>query len=210
VREEVERSRAAAPFAIDLRYVPLAEDANLHADYDKTIALLGAWPGPLSLFLRTPQGQALGSGEKAALSRALGVLGTAYLKKQQVEWADEVLRLGVQWGQDTAATGELFVLLAQTRVKNEGYGEAIGLLQRALEVGASQATVMPLLARCFAKRRRYVAAAVCLERALSAGVEAEALAETQAEVDRAIGDAYRRFREQIPLPATPEPDRALK
>jgi tetratricopeptide (TPR) repeat protein len=199
VREEVERVRSAAPFSIDLRHVTMAETANLKEDYDRTIALLGAWPGPLSLFLRTPQGQALGIKEKAALSKALGILGTAYIEKEQIEWAEEVLRLGVQWGQDTEETGNLYVLLAKARLKSERWGEAIGLLRRALLVGAKQQTVLPLLARCFTKRKRYVAAAVCLDQALAAGVDAESQAETRAEIDREIGEAYRKFRELVPL-----------
>jgi tetratricopeptide (TPR) repeat protein len=197
VREEVEKVRSTAPFSIDLRHVSMAEAANLKADYDRTIALLGAWPGPLSLFLRTPQGQALGPKEKAALSRALGILGTAYIEKEQIEWAEEVLRLGVQWGQDTPETGNLYVLLAKARLKSERWGESIGLLRRALLVGAKPANVLPLLARCYAKRKRYVAAAVCLDKAVAAGADAQSQAETRAEVEREIGEAYRRFRELV-------------
>ncbi len=198
VREEVERARSSAPFSIDLRHVTMAEAANQKEDYDRTIALLGAWPGPLSLFLRTPQGQALGAKEKAALSKALGILGTAYIEKEQIEWAEEVLRLGVQWGQDTEETGNLYVLLAKARLKSERWGESIGLLRRALLVGAKPVTVLPTLAFCYAKRRRFVAAAVCLDDAIAAGADEEAQAETRAEIEKQIGPAYRKFRELVP------------
>jgi hypothetical protein len=199
VRQEISRARSVTPFAIDFRHVPLAEAANRENDYDKTIALLGAWPGPLSLFLRTPQGQALGLSEKATLSRALGILGTAYLEKQQLEWAEEVLRLGVQWGQDTRATAALLVLLADARMSTERYAEAIGLLRRALVVGARKVEVLPKLARCFAKRKRYVAAAICLDEALQSGSDARTMEDTRSEVAGALGGAYERFRERVPL-----------
>ena len=199
VREEVERVRSSAPFSIDLRHVSMAEAANQKEDYDRTIALLGAWPGPLSLFLRTPQGQALGTKEKAALSKALGILGTAYIEKEQIEWAEEVLRLGVQWGQEAEDTGNLYVLLAKVRLKSDRWGESIGLLRRALFVGAKPVAVLPMLAFCYAKRRRFVAAAVCLDDAIAAGADGEAQAETRAQIEKEIGPAYRKFRELVPL-----------
>ncbi|HEY2733515.1 MAG TPA: hypothetical protein VGI70_06000, partial [Polyangiales bacterium] len=65
VRAEVARARPAAPFSIDFKRIPLAEEANKRGDFDETVSLLGAWPGPLSMFLRTPQGQALGKPERS-------------------------------------------------------------------------------------------------------------------------------------------------
>src|SRR5262249_43231285 len=47
VRAEVARARPAAPFSIDFKRIPLAEQANKRGDYDETVNLLGAWPGPL-------------------------------------------------------------------------------------------------------------------------------------------------------------------
>ncbi len=193
VRSEVARARAAAPFSIDLGQVSVAAAANRERDFDKTIGLLGCWPGPLSVFLRTPQGQALGDQEKATLSRALGILGAAYAGKQQLEWAEEVLRLGVQWGQDTAATADLYVLLGELRMISGSPGEAIGLYQRAVAVGASAATVLPKLGECFADRQRHVAAIACLEQALAAGASPESVARLRSRIERALGDAFSSF-----------------
>jgi hypothetical protein len=100
--------RGTAPFSIDFGKVPLAEAANRDGNHDRTISLLGSWPGPLSMFMRTPRGQALGPRERATLTRALELLGVAYIGKGQVDWAEDVLRLGIQLGQETDASGSLF------------------------------------------------------------------------------------------------------
>lgn len=199
VRSELSRSHSDGAFSIDFKNIPEAEAANVAGDYERTIELLGSWPGPLSMFLRTQEGQMLGELEKATLAHALGILGKAYLETQQIEWAEDVLRLGVQWGQDSDRLGNLFLLLAEARLSDGRYGEAIGLLRRALVVGASKSVVLPQLARCYAKRKRYVAAAVCIDEAISNNVDPELLEETRGEVNQVLGEAYKRFREKVPL-----------
>ena len=199
VRSEVERSRPTAPFSIDFKKVPQAEQANQRGDFDETVSLLGAWPGPLSMFLRTPQGQALGPAERGKLVRALGALGDAYLNKGQVDWAEDVVRLGIQFGQELPEAGALFGLLGRTRVASERHGEAIGLLRRALSLGAEPASVLPELARCFVERGRCVAALGCLAEAKEAGVEASQLEELEARIVEALGEPaskYLRWRSE--------------
>jgi hypothetical protein len=193
IRSEIAKARPSQPFSIDFKKVPVAEAANVRGDYDETIAVLGAWPGPLSMFLRTPQGQGLGSAERAKLVRALCALGEAYLRKRQVEWAEDVLRLGIQFGQELPAAAPLFGLLGQARVETARYGEAIGLLRRALALGADKSELLPGLARCFVERKRYVAAMACIDDAIAAGVEPEALGELLARVQQALGPAYGRY-----------------
>lgn len=200
VRSEVARARPPAPFSIDFKRIPQAEEANQRGDYSETISLLGAWPGPLSMFLRTPQGQALGRNERAKLVKALGLLGDAYLNKQQSDWAEDVLRLGIQFGQELDASGPLFGLLGRVRVTNERYGEAIGLLRRALALGGDRAPLLVDLAQCFTARHRYVAALACLDDAVAAGAEGEHMRGLRAEVEKALGPAYGRYREALGKP----------
>lgn len=200
VRSEVARARPAAPFSIDFKKIPLAEEANKRADYEETITLLGAWPGPLSMFLRTPQGQALGASERSKLVKALGLLGEAYLKRQQADWAEDVLRLGIQFGQELAAAGPLFGLLGQARVQTERHGEAIGLLRRALSLGGDRAMLLVELAKCFAVRERNVAALACLQDAQAAGAPASAVQELRKQVEAALGPAYQRYKAVLQNP----------
>jgi tetratricopeptide (TPR) repeat protein len=194
IRAELTRARPSQPFSIDFKKVPAAEAANARGDYDETIALLGAWPGPLSMFLRTPQGQMLGSSERAKLVRALRALGEAYLRKRQSEWAEDVLRLGIQFGQELNASASLFGLLGTARVETERYGEAIGLLRRALALGASKRELLPELARCFVERQRFVAALACIEDAIADGADPKALEPLRSRVQEALGDAYARYQ----------------
>lgn len=200
VRSEVTRARPPAPFSIDFKKIPLADEANQRGDYNETIALLGAWPGPLSMFLRTPQGQALGRNERAKLVKALGLLGDAYLHKQQGEWAEDVLRLGIQFGQELEASGPLFGLLGRVRVASERYGEAIGLLRRALSLGGERAPLLVDLAECFHARERHVAALACLDDALAAGAQGERVKGLRLVVEKALGAAYEGYRRALAKP----------
>ena len=195
VRAEVARARPAAPFSIDFKRIPLAEQANKRGDYDETVSLLGAWPGPLSMFLRTPQGQGLGRGERSRLVKALGLLGQAYMFKQQSEWAEDVLRLGIQFGQELEAAGPLFGWLGRARVDTGRYGEAIGLLRRALALGGDKASLNLDLGRCFYERKRFVAALACLDAAQAAGDASDALAQLRESVHVALGDAGKPYLE---------------
>ncbi|MEM9189134.1 MAG: hypothetical protein AAGF12_08150 [Myxococcota bacterium] len=211
IRQELNESKPASPFSIDLSAVTDAEQAMADDDYDKTIELLGAWPGPLSLLLRTTEGQQLTREVKATLARALGILGTAYVRSDRFDWADEVMRLGIQWGQDGPAAGELFERMGEACVVRERHGEAIGLLRRALALGARKLTVLPLLAECYSARERHVAAVVCVEEARALGSESaklDAIAKASKEV---LGVAWTDFRAEVPAPSTnrqtvPAPD----
>src|SRR5438067_2097941 len=59
VRQELDRVASGARGAIDLSRVAEAETAAAKGDSAKVLTLLGSWPAPLAIFLRTPEGQAL-------------------------------------------------------------------------------------------------------------------------------------------------------
>ncbi|MCS6798440.1 MAG: hypothetical protein NZ898_07915 [Myxococcota bacterium] len=199
VRGELARSRPSSPFAIDLGAVPQAERALAAREPRRVVELLGAWPGPLSLLLRTPEGQQLSVEVKATLGRALGLLGAAYVALERHDWAEEVTRLGIQWAQETPAAAELYRRLGEAFVARGRLGEALGLLRRAQTLGADPRDTLPLLARCFAERGKWVAAAACVDRALEAGVAPERLSELRARIEATLGDRWRRFRAAVPL-----------
>jgi len=80
VREELERASAGSRSAIDLTKVVEAEIAANASDYSKVISLLGAWPAPLAIFLRTPEGQMLTPDARALIAKGLGLLGSACVR----------------------------------------------------------------------------------------------------------------------------------
>jgi hypothetical protein len=201
IRSELARVRGTAPFAIDFGKVPLAEEANREGNHDRTISLLGAWPGPLSMFMRTPRGQALGQRERATLTRALELLGVAYIGKGQIDWAEDVLRLGIQLGQETEAAGSLFATLGLARMTAGKHGEAIGLLRRALALGGDPVELLPRLAQCFHARKRHVAAMLCLDDAVAAGASPDRHGDLRRELLDVLGDAYHELRKSLPVSA---------
>jgi len=202
VRREEQAARPQRPFAIDLGKIPEADAALKRGDYERVIELLDPWSGPLSMLLRTPQGQSLGGDAKASLARALGLLGAAYTKKAEYAAAEEVLRLGVQWVQDGETAGNLFAQLGEIALLQGQYGQAIGLYRRALALGSPRASVLPELAECFANRGRAVAALVCVDEARALGVPESRLAITRDQAMEKVGAHYAKFRELVPAPTS--------
>ena len=196
VRAESRAARPSSPFAIDLNIVPEAESANAAGDWDSTVDLLGAWPGPLSLLLRTREGAELTPDVRGTLARALGLLGTAYVELGSHDWAEEVLRLAIQWGQEVGGqlVGDLFRRLGHAHVLRARHAQALGLLRRALSLGASRKDVLPLLAASFSATGHHLPAAICAHEAITLGVDVD---EILAKSSNALGDPWAKFESEV-------------
>ena len=194
-----ERLKPAAPFAIDLNVVPKARAAVAADDPEAVIELLEGWPNPLSLLLRTAEGQNLAPEVKATLADALGMLGTAYVETGRADWAQEILRLAIQWAQENLdVSADLFRRLGQAYVADDRPGEAIGLLRRSLALGGRRSLLLAMLAECFLARERHLVALLCTEDALSAGVAEDEVAEIRDAARAHLGDTWTRFRDRVP------------
>ena len=199
VRKLADHHKPPSPFAIDLNGVPNARTASANGDAEGVSDLLGAWPGPLSLLLRTAEGQSLAPEVRATLAEALGLLGSAYVELGRCDWAQEVLRLGIQWAQDQLeVSSDLFLRLGKAHLSDGRHGEAIGLLRRSMGLGGPRIVILPLLARCFIERERHVAALLCAEEALALGAEPAELADVRAAALAVLGDTWERFRLRVP------------
>jgi hypothetical protein len=194
VREELERAAQGGRGVIDLSRVAEAETAAERGDHAKVRALLGAWPAPLAIFLRTPDGQSLAPEARTLIAKALGLLGTACGKLGDGELGEEVFRLAVQYAQDGAIAGEIFRRFGEALLDHDRAGEAVAALRRAVNLGAPGAVVWPLLARAFLVRKRYVAAVACRREAIAAGAPELAIAEQQRAVEAALGPSLTAFR----------------
>ncbi|HEY2511874.1 MAG TPA: hypothetical protein VGI39_13490 [Polyangiaceae bacterium] len=194
VREELDRVATGGRSAIDLSKVAEAEAAAIRKEWPKVIALLGAWPAPLAIFLRTPEGQMLGADARSLIAKGLGLLGSACVHLGEVEQAEEVFRIGIQYAQEGVAAAELFRRLGEALLLNDRAGEAIGPLRRALAFGGAPVEVMPPLARAFLKRGRFVAAYACLRDALEAGVAERELTDELRQVEGALGPSLTAWR----------------
>src|SRR5450432_3916485 len=197
VREELERASSGQRSAIDLAKVAEAEAASLKADWSKVVQLLGAWPAPLAIFLRTPEGQTLAPDARGLISKGLGLLGSACVHLGEVEQAEEVFRIGIQYAQEGLAAADLFRRLGEALLLSGRPGEAIGPLRRALAFGGGPADVMPPLARAFLRRRKWVSAYACLRDALEAGVSERELADELRQVEGALGVALTGWKAKL-------------
>jgi hypothetical protein len=187
VREELERVATGARSAIDLSKVTEAEAAALQGEWTKVVQLLGSWPAPLAIFLRTPEGQLLTPDARALIAKGLGLLGSACVHLNEVEQAEEVFRIGIQYAQEGLAAADLFRRLGEALLKSDRPGEAIAPLRRAVAFGGSPAEVMLPLARAFLRRKKWVAAYACVRDALDAGVAERDLADELRQIEAALG-----------------------
>jgi len=194
VREELDRVATGTRSAIDLTKVAEAEAAAGRKDWSRVVALLGAWPAPLAIFLRTPEGQMLTPDARALMAKGLGILGSACVALGEVEQAEEVFRIGIQYAQEGIAAADLFRRLGEALLLHNRAGEAIGVLRRAAAYGGPVGEVMPLLAQAFLERGRYVAALACLREALEAGVPEREIADSLRAVELALGPALTAWR----------------
>ncbi len=138
VREDLDRvNRPAARSAIDLSRVPEAEQAAERNDRVRVLELLGAWPAPLAIFLRTPEGQMLNPETRSVIARAPALLGGACITLEEVGKGEEILRLGIQYAADGPAAPDVFLKLGEAIFADGRTGEAIGPLRRAANLGAA-------------------------------------------------------------------------
>jgi hypothetical protein len=208
VRQELDRVAAGARGAIDLSRVAEAETAAAKGDSAKVLTLLGSWPAPLAIFLRTPEGQGLAPDARALIAKGLGLLGTACAKLGESPQAEEILRLGIQYAGDSALAPDLFRRLGEAFLTDGRPGEAIAPIRRAIALGGSEKDLMPLLARGFLRRQKYVSAMACVRRALAAGAASVDLSVEQQQIERALGIPLTRW--QALLASTPAPPPTMR
>src|SRR3984957_6391274 len=194
VREELDRATTGSRSAIDLSKVTEAEAASLRSEWTKVVQLLGTWPAPLAIFLRTPEGQMLTADARGLIAKGLGLLGSACVHLGEIEQAEEVFRIGIQYAQEGVAAAELFRRLGEALLQSDRPGAESGPLRRALAFGGSPADVMPPLARSFLRRRKWVAAYACLRDGLEAGVGEREIADEWRATECALGDALTAWK----------------
>jgi tetratricopeptide (TPR) repeat protein len=117
------------------------------------------------MLMRTGENEDLSPEAHERLAEGLDLLGTAYANLGDLDAANEVLRLGVQWAGESSKAADLFLTLGRASAASEKHGEAIGLLRRAIRLGIEEQEVLPLLAESLAARDQWLAAMACLAKA---------------------------------------------
>ncbi len=198
VLDEFQRAaRSGQRSSIELSRVAEAERAAKENDHAKVLELLGAWPAPLSIFLRTPEGQSLGAENRSLIARGLSLLGSALSAQGELAQGEEVLRLAIQYVPQGVVAGDAYLRLGTALVDQGRYGEAIALLRRARKLGASGTRIMPLLVRAFIDRGRWLAAAGALSDARRVGCSGPEVDAWEAEISEKLGPALARWRKMV-------------
>ncbi len=193
VRSELELDRREGD-AIDLAIVDQAEEANADGNWGATVAMLNPWLNSIAMLLRTGESETLAEEIHGRLSVSLDLLGTAYANMGELDAANEVLRLGIQWAGESGKAGGLYLALGRASVAGDKHGEAIGLLRRAIRLGAEERDALPLLAQSLSARDQSIAAMVCNERARELGADADELKAVEALLEGRLGEAWPRFQ----------------
>ncbi len=194
VRAELGLGSRSDEMAVDLALIDEATKANAKEDWGATVAMLTPWLAPISMLLRTGEAQELPDEVHERLSDALDLLGAAYARMGDLDAANEVLRLGVQWAGESKKAAQLFLALGRASAEGGNYGEAIGLLRRAMRLGADRKVGLPLLARSLAARDQALAAMVCFDRARALGSMDELAMEVESELLSVFGDAWAKLQ----------------
>lgn len=198
VQEELRlASQPQARSAIELARVPEAEEAMDRGEHIRVLELLGSWPAPLAIFLRTPEGQLLNPETRAVIARGLGLLGSACIALDEIDKGEEVLRLAVQYAADGPAAADIFTRLGSAMADDNRPGEAIGPLRRALRLGADGPSIWPMLADSLLARGRYLAALGVVREAREHGARDALLDRVEEAAGAALGPPYAAFRELV-------------
>lgn len=208
VREELERVGSVQRTTIDLAQVAEATTAAEEKNWQRVVQLLGGWPAPLAIFLRTPEAHALSKEACSLIAKALQLLGSAHMHLGEMDRAGEVYRLGIQYANDSPLlAAEILASLGVGLSEHDRHGEAIGPLRRAIALGAPREKLLVPLGRAFLRRQRYVAAFVCLRDAIDAGVPEAELSEDFRQVDAGLGPALAGWRTGTPTVTAPSESR---
>jgi tetratricopeptide (TPR) repeat protein len=181
--------------AIDLSHVAQAESLFAKRDYAAVKELLGTWPAALTIFLRTPEAQALAAETRGTLAHALGLLGSACSALGEATQAEEILRLAVQYAGDTAVAAQIYERLGSALLAENRHGEAIGPLRRAAMLGAP--SVWPRLSEAFLERGRFLAALGAVEEARQSGLDEATVAEVRRRVEERLGGLLGAWRSLV-------------
>jgi hypothetical protein len=190
VRAELGLGDAGNEVAIDLGLVDRAEEANAEERWDATISMLSPWLNPISMLMRTGEADELADEVRSKLSHGLDLLGTAFASAGELDAANEVLRLGVQWAGESSKAGDLFFALGRASIQVGKHGEAIGLLRRAIGLGVDPKLVTPMLAESLEARDQTLAAKVCLEQAKALGADESFTSPLQEKLDARLGPTW--------------------
>jgi hypothetical protein len=198
VREELQRAvRGSGRGAIDLAKVIEAQAAASAGDQLRVIELLGSWPAPLAIFLRTSEGQSLAPEIRGRIAKALGLLGQACISLGEAEKGHEILRLAIQYAGETPMAAEIFLLLGRSMFDTGRYGEALGVLKRAASLGAEGRIIWPLLARAYVERGFWAPALAAGLRARREGGEMGPLEPFLERAKQNLGPAYAAWQHHI-------------
>jgi hypothetical protein len=179
---------------IDVAAYEEAKRAANEGAHLRVVELLGGWPAPLTVFLRTLEGQSLNQKARSMIAQALGILGTSHSELGDAVKGEEVLRLAIQYASDSDVAGDVYARLGATLFGEQRFGEAIGVLRRAANLGATGDTLWSSLSQALLHRGRVLAAYAAALEGVRQGAGRENLLKVEQEAQARFGEAFASLR----------------
>ena len=180
LRQQVDAGLTRPKLTLD-QYQQL-EEAQAQEQWQLAVDILYPWYLRLSAHARVGKGVRFAKGVEQGASELapaeverLELLAFSLQKLELVGYAEIIMRGALQLPAIAEAKARIFRGLGVLLLEQKRAGEALGYLRRALSLGFPSNDILPDLAKCLADRRRFVAAAGCLERARSEGADAQAV-----------------------------------
>ncbi|MBN2801756.1 MAG: hypothetical protein JXR91_01545 [Deltaproteobacteria bacterium] len=152
-------------FQLDLAVIAKAQRAYDKRDFDEVILLLETWPGLLTTMLKTPEFSNLSDSQIQKIAIGLNILGHSFAEKNDLRWAEELYRLGIQYSKDSSHCAELYLAMGKLLNKSSRNGEAIGHLKRAYNLLENNDVVLPELGHALLETNKNICARLVLKKA---------------------------------------------
>lgn len=172
-----------------------ASEAFEKGEHAKVVERLGPLVASIAALARRPEQRSLDAASRSTVGRGLRELALSLRALGRGSEAEAVLRLAIQWSRDDADAASAFAALGGVLLEAKRDGEAIGLLRRAMALGASDADVLPPLALALARRGRSLAAMGLVRAAEGAGLVDARLAEARSIAAPRLGAAWDAFED---------------
>lgn len=182
---------------LGVEVIEAARAAGARGDDAEVLRVLDPFAGSLVSTLRAGDPAGMAPEVRAQLVEAIDLLGTAYLRKADLETAETLFRLGAQGCRGEAESARLFVRLGEVALARGSAGEAIGVLRRALALGARPRDVALPLASALADRGRHVAALAVAHDGIEDGLESSRFRDVLRASRARAGEEFDRCAERI-------------
>jgi uncharacterized protein HemY len=115
----------------------------------------------------------------------------------EADKGQEILRLAIQYAGDTSMAPEVFTILGCSMLGEKRFGESIGVLKRAANLGADGKKLWPLIADAFAERGFWAPSMAAILRAKRLGASGPEIDRLHERAVQNLGPAFSAWERHV-------------